>query len=88
MNYYCCALTKASLEFWTDRAVQQKRRSIKGRTLHICGTGDKYLTLAGAGGSFEYVEDHKLEVLEGVSHWVQHEAPGQVNALIENFMKQ
>ena len=88
MNYYRCALTKASAEFWKDEAIKQKIRSIKVRTLQIYGTGDKYLTLAGAEGSAKYVEDHRLEVLEGVSHWVQQEAPDQVNALIENFMKQ
>ena len=88
MNYYRCALTKASAEFWADEAIQQKMRSIKVRTLQIYGTGDKYMTLAGAEGSAKYVEDHRLELLEGVSHWVQQEAPEQVNKLIEKFIKE
>jgi len=87
MNYYRCAATRASLEFWQDEAVRQKIKSIKVRTLEIFGTGDKYLAVAGAEGSHKYVEDHRLRLLEGVSHWVQQEAPQLVNSTIEEFLE-
>jgi hypothetical protein len=38
-----------------------------------------------AEGSSKYVEDHRLELLEGVSNWVQQEAKDRVNMIIEFF---
>lgn len=63
-------------------------KNIKVRTLVIFGTGDKYLSVAAAKYSAKYVEDLQLELLEGVSHWVQQEAPEKVNALIQKFIQQ
>ena len=37
--------------------------------------------------SAAWVEDYQLELLEGVSHWVQEQEPDTVNRLIENFIK-
>ena len=37
--------------------------------------------------SAAWVEDYQLELLEGVSHWVQEQEPDTVNKLIENFIK-
>ena len=34
------------------------------------------------------LSDGRLELLEGVSHWVQEEAPEKVNSLISNFLDQ
>jgi len=87
MNYYRCAATRASMEFWQDEAVKQKIKSIKVRTLEIFGTGDKYLAVSGAQGSSKFVADHQLQLLDGVSHWVQQEAPTLVNSTIEKFLK-
>ena len=87
MNYYRCAMSKKSKDFWKDEQNQKKIQLIKVRTLQIFGTSDKYLAVAGAEGSAKYVADHKLELLEGVSHWVQQETPDRVNMIIENFIK-
>lgn len=57
------------------------------RTLQIFGTADKYLTVRAAEDSAMYVQDHKLELLAGVSHWVQQEQPERVNKIMEDFLK-
>ena len=88
MNYYRCAATRKSVDFWQDKNIQEKIRFIKVRTLEIFGTADKYLAVAGAQGSSKYVEDHTLELLEGVSHWVQQEAPDRVNMIMEKFLNE
>ena len=36
--------------------------------------------------SIDMCDDGKLVVLEGVSHWVMHEAPDRVNALVTDFL--
>jgi pimeloyl-ACP methyl ester carboxylesterase len=63
-------------------------KNIKVRTLAIFGTGDKYSSVKTAKYSAKYVEDFQLELLDGVSHWVQQEAPEKVNALIDQFIQQ
>ena len=57
------------------------------RTLQIFGTADKYLAVQAAEESAKYVQDHRLELLPGVSHWVQQEQPERVNAIMEDFLK-
>jgi len=86
MNIYRCAASNKSAAFWKDKQVQEKHKNIKVRTLEIFGTADKYLALGGAKGSSKYVADHRLELLDGVSHWVQQEAPDRVNGIIQNFL--
>jgi pimeloyl-ACP methyl ester carboxylesterase len=57
-------------------------------TLIIWGTADAFLGEELAPMSLEVCTDGRLERLEGVSHWVQHEAPERVNALlIEHFFE-
>jgi epoxide hydrolase 4 len=36
--------------------------------------------------SIDMCDDGKLVVLEGISHWVTHEAPERVNSLINDFL--
>ncbi|MDQ2809180.1 MAG: alpha/beta fold hydrolase [Chloroflexota bacterium] len=54
--------------------------------LIIWGTGDAFLGREMAPASLAYCDDGRLELLEGVSHWVQDEAPDQVNALLRDFL--
>ena len=55
-------------------------------TLIVWGTGDRFLGEEMAPMSLEVCAQGRLERLEGVSHWVQHEAPERVNALLlEHF---
>merc|ERR1719167_339770 len=79
MNYYRSAASRKSANFWSQN--QTKIRNISVRTLEIFGTADKYLTVEGARNSSKYVQNHSLELLEGISHWVQQEAAEKVNSL-------
>jgi len=85
INYYRCAASKGSRQ-WVDQGVGKKLQMIQVRTLLIFGTLDKYLTVKSAEDSANFVKDFRLELLEGVSHWVQQEAPEAVNTLIEDFL--
>jgi len=55
-------------------------------TLLIWGEKDKALTKQLAFDARQYVEDLTLHLLPNVSHWVQQEAPEQVNAVIESWL--
>ena len=56
-------------------------------TLMIWGEKDVALSLQLTEGNEAYVRDFTLRRLPGVSHWVQHEAPDQVNALIADWAR-
>ena len=99
LNYYRMTTTKKFKEFLT---INKDRFKIGVRTLQIFGTADTALSVGAAklGNAFlrlkyELVEDiyaktllsdGRLELLEGVSHWVQEEEPEKVNSLISNFL--
>ena len=55
-------------------------------TLLIWGEEDAALTKQIALDTRHYVKDLTLRFLPGVSHWVQQEAPEQVNDLIESWL--
>ena len=57
------------------------------RTLHIFGAADTAISVAPARSSAAWVEDYSLELLEGVSHWVQEQEPDRVNTLIQQFIQ-
>jgi pimeloyl-ACP methyl ester carboxylesterase len=57
-------------------------------TLLLWGEADTALTRELALETPRYVPDLTLRFLPGVSHWVQQEAPEQVNALIESWLAQ
>ena len=84
INYYRCTTTNRNEQFMKDNVDKFK---IKVRTLQIFGTADTALSVAAAKGSSAWVDDHRLELLDGVSHWVQEQAPDKVNDLIENFLE-
>lgn len=56
-------------------------------TLMIWGDADVALSPRLTEGNEAYVSDFTLRRLPGVTHWVQHEAPDQVNALIANWAR-
>ena len=87
INLYRGSFTQKTIKFWADPETRQKIRNIRVRTLQIFGTADKYLTARAAEDSAKYVQDHKLELLTGVSHWVQQEQPERVNEIMEKFLK-
>jgi pimeloyl-ACP methyl ester carboxylesterase len=57
-------------------------RKLATPTLMIWGEGDVALDVALTEGNEAFVSDFTLMRLPGVSHWVQQEAPEQVNAAI------
>lgn len=56
-------------------------------TLMIWGAKDRFLGSEMAKESIALCENGRLKVLETASHWLQHEEPEQVNALIDEFLK-
>ena len=84
INYYRAALSNKGRKF--SQSIRTKLSSIEVRTLHIFGTADKYLGVEAAQASKKYVKNYQLELLEGVSHWVQQEEPDKVNKIMESFL--
>jgi len=76
------------------RALQRARKEIAARgmpvidvpTLMIWGEEDIALTIESTYGTDEYVRNLCIRYLPRVSHWVQQEAPVQVNAMIRAFL--
>jgi pimeloyl-ACP methyl ester carboxylesterase len=56
------------------------------RTLLIWGTGDTALGMETVDGIEDYVPNIRKEFLPGISHWVQQDAPAEVNALIADWL--
>lgn len=77
------------------RALLRYRKSVARRgtpvievpTLMIWGEDDVALTKASTYGTGQYVRDFRIRYLPRVSHWVQQEAPEQVNAMIRAFLQ-
>lgn len=57
-------------------------------TLVIWGEKDTALLPGNLDGLREYVPDLRIERIPDASHWVVHEKPAQVNALIRGFLAQ
>jgi len=56
-------------------------------TLLIWGELDKFLGSEMAQPSIDLCENGRLVMIEGATHWVQHEKADQVNKLITKFFK-
>ncbi len=61
-------------------------QTIEVPTLLVWGEQDVALDLICLDGTARYVPDLTLRRLPGVSHWVQQDAPAQVNRLLEEFL--
>jgi pimeloyl-ACP methyl ester carboxylesterase len=55
-------------------------------TLFLWGDQDVALTNRTTRGTEKYVTDLTFRVFPGVSHWIQQEAPDEVNAMIEAWL--
>jgi pimeloyl-ACP methyl ester carboxylesterase len=60
---------------------------VKVPTLVIWGEKDRALLTGNLEGLDAYVPDLTIERIPDGSHWVIHEEPAQINALIHNFLK-
>jgi epoxide hydrolase 4 len=56
-------------------------------TLLVWGAQDRFLGREMARPSIELCDDGRLVVLESATHWLQHEEPDRVNALIDAFLR-
>jgi len=57
-------------------------------TLLLWGTRDRFLGRELAQPSIELCDDGRLVFFENTSHWIQHEEPERVNALIDEFLSE
>jgi pimeloyl-ACP methyl ester carboxylesterase len=55
-------------------------------TLFLWGDSDVALSLRTTRGTEKYVSDLTFRVFPGVSHWIQQEAPEEVNAMLEAWL--
>ena len=78
INYYRCAMQYPSAGYFKD--------PIKVPVLSIFGTADKYLSVASAEGTQDYVKTLRQEFLEGIGHWVQMENPDRVNRIMRDYL--
>jgi pimeloyl-ACP methyl ester carboxylesterase len=77
------------------RALLRYRKAVAARgmpvievpTLMIWGEDDVALTKETTYGTEQYVRDFRIRYLPRVSHWVQQEAPVEVNAMISAFLQ-
>lgn len=79
INYYRALLRNA-------RATDVGDGKVDVPTLMIWGEEDTALNINCTVGTEAWVSDLTLHRLPGVSHWVQQEAPEQVNALITDWL--
>jgi pimeloyl-ACP methyl ester carboxylesterase len=77
LNWYRAMIRRATAARYGPR--------IKVPTLLIWGTGDKFLGKEMAEESIDLCDQGQLQFFKQASHWVQHEEPGKVNALILDF---
>lgn len=81
INYYRAALRR------DPRAVMAAITPVAAPTLLIWGLDDPYLGPELTEGLETWVPRLHVARLPGVSHWVQHDAPERVNALLRDFLR-
>jgi pimeloyl-ACP methyl ester carboxylesterase len=83
LNYY-----RANYRSLTMRRISRSSvPHIEIPTLMIWGEEDAALGKELTYGTERYVDDLTIRYLPGVSHWVQQEAPDQVNAMLAAFLQ-
>merc|ERR1712098_566206 len=76
INWYRAAFSSEAREF--AKEVWPKLHNMEQKTLIIHGRADFALSEALALASKKHCKDAKLELLDGVGHWVQNQAPDKV----------
>ncbi len=82
MNYYRALVRGGGLR--RQRALGYP--VIETPTLMLWGEDDMALSKATTYGTDRYVRDLTLRYLPRISHWVQQDAPVEVNAMIRAFL--
>ena len=85
LNYYRANLNE---EFWGNLGESIPFPKIKIPTLQIWAEDDMFLGKELAEGTKEFVVDvpFSLKVIPNCGHWVQQEAPEEVNQIMEEFL--
>ena len=82
VNYYRALIRGKG----ADRQRQQGTPVIRTPTLMIWGEDDVALTKETTYGTEQWVEDFTIRYLPRISHWVQQDAPEEVNAMMTAFI--
>jgi len=82
INWYRAALRYGALA----RSRREAIPVIKMPTLFLWGDADVALSIRTTRGTEQYVSDLTFRVFPGVSHWIQQEAPEEVNAMLEAWL--
>ena len=86
INFYR-AITNS--EYWRQLGKSRDFPAIKAPTLQIWGEDDPFLGTQLTEGTEEFIDaPYRLEFIPNCSHWVQQEAPDEVNALILDFLNE
>ena len=84
VNYYR-AITNS--EYWRQLGKPRDFPAIKAPTLQIWGEDDPFLGRQLTEGTEEFIDaPYRREFIPNCGHWVQQEAPDEVNALILDFL--
>jgi len=85
LNYYRANLNE---EFWGNLGESIPFPKIKIPTLQIWAEDDMFLGKELAEGTKEFIVDapFSLKVIPNCGHWVQQEAPEEVNQIMEEFL--
>ncbi len=83
INYYRAAMRRNPL-----RAAVEADRVVTAPTLLIWGMSDRYLGPALTARLERWVPHLRVERLADASHWVQHDAPERVTALMRDFLRE
>jgi len=82
INYYRAAMRRNP-----RRITLEAVRAVIAPTLLIWGMGDRYLGPALTERLEQWVPRLRVERITGASHWVQHDTPEQVTALMLGFLR-
>jgi pimeloyl-ACP methyl ester carboxylesterase len=82
LNWYRALFRSGGLRSFFGRNIP----TIHTPTLFLWGDQDVALSLRTTLGTEKYVTDLTFRVFPGVSHWIQQEAPDEVNAMIEAWL--
>jgi pimeloyl-ACP methyl ester carboxylesterase len=82
INWYRAALRYGALARSRKGAIPV----IKTPTLFLWGDADVALSIRTTRGTEKFVENLTFRIFTGVSHWIQQEAPEEVNAMLEAWL--
>jgi len=85
INYYR-SMDLSGRSYAKSQVVPQPKLPVP--TLIVWGTGDVYLSKKLPVTSAEFIERCQVKFIEGASHWVQQDAPQEVNKHLRQFLKE